>query len=121
MQSYQTVDEYLAQFSGESRKKLNSIRKTIKDMVPKAEEKIAYGIPTYKLNGKNLVHFGGYEHHVSLYPGSLPIAEFRQRLSGYKTSKGTVQFPLDRPLPIDLIADMVAICIERNISKGAKK
>ncbi len=114
MQKYETVDEYLANFSGETRQKLDQIRKTIKAVVPAAaKERIAYGIPTFSLNG-NLVHFAGYKTHIGFYPGSVPIAEFAKELSGYKTSKGTVQFPLDQPLPLELISKIVAICVQRD-------
>lgn len=117
MKNYANIDEYLANFSGETREKLDIIRKTIQSVMPaEATEKISYGIPTFYLNG-NIVHFAGYEHHIGFYPGSVPIKEFEKELSGYKTSKGTVQFPLDQPLPIDLIKNMTAICVERNQSK----
>lgn len=120
MQSYENVDEYMANFSGDTRKKLDEIRKSLKAVIPKeSTEKISYGIPTYSLNG-NIVHFAGYNSHIGFYPGSVPIAEFKNRLAGYKTSKGTVQFPLDKPLPLDLIKDMAAICVERNKAKNKK-
>lgn len=117
MNNYENIDEYLANFSGDTREKLDAIREAIKSVVPaEATEKISYGIPTFYLNG-NIVHFAGYEHHIGFYPGSVPIKEFEKELSGYKTSKGTVQFPLDKPLPIDLIKNMTAICVERNQTK----
>ncbi len=116
MQSYATVDEYLANFSGEARTKLDTLRKTIKEIVPEAGEKISYGIPTFYLNG-NLVHFAGYKNHIGFYPGAAPISDFKKDLAGYKTSKGTVQFPLDKPLPLDLITNIVAVCLERNLAK----
>lgn len=117
MQKYETVDEYLANFSGETRDKLEEIRKTIKSVVPdEAIEKISYGIPTIYLNG-NLVHFAGYKTHIGFYPGSVPIAEFAKELSGYKTSKGTVQFPLDKPLPLELITKITKACVARNQAK----
>ena len=117
MQSYANIDEYLANFEGETLKKLQTIRKTIKAVVPEAQEKISYGIPTFYLNG-NLVHFAGYSTHIGFYPGALPIREFAKELTGYTTSKGTVQFPLDKPLPLKLISDMTALCVERNKTKG---
>lgn len=117
MKNYANIDEYLANFSGSTREKLDIIRKTIQSVMPtEATEKISYGIPTFYLNG-NIVHFAGYEHHIGFYPGSVPIKEFEKELSEYKTSKGTVQFPLDKPLPLDLIKNMTAICVERNQSK----
>ena len=114
MENYENVDQYLANFSGETRKKLNDIRTVIKETIPaEATEKISYGIPTYYLNG-NLVHFAGYKSHIGFYPGSVPIKEFASELTGYKTSKGTVQFPLDKPLPVDLIKKMVKACVKRD-------
>lgn len=114
MQNYTNVDQYLANFNGELRGRLDKIREVIKSTVPPdTVEKISYGIPTYSLNG-NLVHFGGYERHIGLYPGSVPISELKKRLEGYKTSKGTVQFPNDKPLPLGLITDIVSLCVERN-------
>ena len=120
MENYKDIDEYLANFSGETRKKLDEVRKIFKEVTPEAKEKIAYGIPTFTLNGKNLVHFAGYETHIGFYPGSGPIAELKEELSAYKTSKGTVQFPLDKPLPLDLIRKITEFCVERNQDEKKK-
>lgn len=117
---YSTTDEYLANFSDETREKLEMMRKTIKEVAPEAKEKIAYGIPTFTYHG-NLVHFGGYKGHVSLFPGAAPVEMFKEQLKGYETSKGTIQFPLDKPLPIDLIRKIVLACVERNKQKKSKK
>lgn len=119
MQSYANIDEYLANFEGETLKKLQIIRKIVKDLVPEAQEKISYGIPTFTLNG-NLLHFAGYSTHIGFYPGALPIHELAKELIGYNTSKGTVQFPLNKPLPVKLISDMTALCVERNKTKRRK-
>lgn len=117
MKKYKDIDEYLADFDGDTLKKLVAIRRTIKETVPReATEKISYGIPTYYFNG-NLVHFAGYETHIGFYPGSAPITEFKEELSEYKTSKGTVQFPLNKPIPFDIIRKITAICVERNQAK----
>ena len=113
MQVYKNVDEYLANFSGETLFKLQALRRIIKENLPaEAEEKIAYGIPTYKLK-RNIVHFGGYDSHVALYPGAAPIEAFKDELKQYETAKGTVCFPLDQPLPEDLIKGIVQAAIER--------
>lgn len=120
MEKYDNVEEYLANFSGETRKKLDQIRKLVKELVPEAKEKISYGIPTFTLNG-NLVHFAGYETHIGFYPGSFPISELKDELKNYNTSKGTVQFPLDKPLPLDLITKMTELAIERNKRKPGEK
>ena len=117
MQNYDNVDEYLANFSGDTRNRLDAVRAIIKDTVPsEAIEKISYGIPTFYLNG-NLIHFAGYKSHVGLYPGSVPIKEFAGKLKGYKTSKGTVQFPMDKPLPLDLISQIIEACVIHNQKK----
>jgi uncharacterized protein YdhG (YjbR/CyaY superfamily) len=114
MKNYGTVDEYIANFSGETQKRLKIIRKTIKDILPpEATEKISYGIPTFYLNG-NLVHFAGFKDHISLFPGSGPVASLAQELSAYKTSKGTIQLPLDKQLPLELITKVMKACVARN-------
>lgn len=116
MQSYKDIDEYIAGFSGETRKKLEQIRKTVREVAPEATEKISYGIPTFYLNG-NLVHFGGFKDHVSLFPTSYGVATFKDELSAYETSKGTIKFPLDKPLPLDLIKKITKACAKRNLNK----
>lgn len=95
---------------------MKTLRKTIREIAPDATEAISYGIPTFKLNG-NLVHFGGYEHHIGFYPGAAPIAAFKKELSKYTVSKGTVQFPLDKPIPVTLVKKMVRYCVKRNLAK----
>ncbi len=120
MQQYANTDEYLSSFSGETRKKLDTLRKTIRDIVPpETKEKISYGIPTFTYRG-NLVHFAGYKTHIGFYPGAAPVETFKEYLGSYKTSKGTIQFPLDNPLPLDLIRNIVNVCIERNLQKKTK-
>jgi uncharacterized protein YdhG (YjbR/CyaY superfamily) len=120
MKDYKNVDEYLDEFTGDTRKKLDAVRRAIKEVVPReTTEKISYGVPTFYLNG-NLVHFAGYKTHIGFYPGSVPIAEFKKELEGHKTSKGTVQFPLDRPLPYDLIREISKVCVQRNQTKKKK-
>lgn len=111
------MDQHLESFSGETKKKLEQLRKLIKDTVPEGtEERISYGIPTYTWNG-NLLHFSGYETHIGFYPGSGPIKEFASELSGYKTSKGTIKFPIDKPLPAALILKIIKSCVDRNLVK----
>lgn len=116
MEKYRSIDEYISNFSGETKEKLVTIRETIHEVAPEATEKISYGIPTFYLNG-NLVHFAGYKTHIGFYPGSVPIAKFKNELVSYKTSKGTIQFPLDKPLPLNLITKITKACIERNKAK----
>lgn len=117
MKNYKDVDEYLADFDGDTLKKLVAIRRTIKEIVPRdTTEKISYGIPTYYYNG-NLVHFSGYKTHIGFYPGSAPIEEFKDKLSDFETSKGTIRFSLKRPIPFDLIREITKTCVERNQAK----
>ncbi|HSX27462.1 MAG TPA: DUF1801 domain-containing protein [Patescibacteria group bacterium] len=119
MDKYSSVDEYLANFSGETREKLDTLRQTIKEVVPEASEKIAYGIPTFTFHG-NLVHFAGYETHIGFYPGSAPIQTLKDKLKGFETSKGTIRFSLDKPLPLDLIKDITKVAIARNLERKKK-
>jgi uncharacterized protein YdhG (YjbR/CyaY superfamily) len=106
MRHASSIDEYISRFPGPTQSLLQQLRRAIRSAAPEAREAMKYGIPTFVLNG-NLVHFGGYVHHVSFYPTSTPIRVFRQELSAYELSKGTVRFPLDQPLPIVLIRKIV--------------
>ncbi len=112
-QNDKNIDEYIAAAPEHARKPLEQIRKLVHELTPEATEKISYGIPTFYFNG-NLVHFAGYEKHIGFYPGSSPISEFKNELAGYKTSKGTIQFPIDKPLPLELIKKITKACIESN-------
>lgn len=116
---YTTINEYIAYFPAEVQVILNKVRATIKSVAPSATEAISYGIPTFKLNG-NLVHFAGYEHHVGFYPGGEGVEVFKDELTSYKTSKGTIQFPLDKPIPYELIKKITLYRVEKN-SKKTKK
>lgn len=100
------IDEYIKKFDGEEKKKLIEIRALIRSLVPEAKEKISYGMPTFELHG-NLVHFAGFAHHIGFYPAPSGIENFENRIAKYKHAKGSVQFPLDEPLPVDLIKDIV--------------
>lgn len=104
---FKTIDECIKTYPQETQQVLQKIRKIIKDEVPQeATEAIKYGIPTFILNG-NLIHFSGYKKHVGLYPTPSVIDHFKNELKGYKTSKGAIQFPLDKPIPYDLIKKIV--------------
>jgi uncharacterized protein YdhG (YjbR/CyaY superfamily) len=98
-----SIDAYIASFPREAQLLLNQMRATIGKAAPKAEEAIKYGIPAFVLNGKNLVFFAGYRNHIGFYPGAGGIAEFKRELSVFKSGKGSVQFPLDEPLPLSLV------------------
>ena len=112
-----TIDAYIAQFPEDVQVILQKIRSTIREVAPEAEEAIKYQIPTFVLNG-NLVHFGGFKKHVGLYPTPGGIEEFRDELAAYAGGKGTVKFPLDQPIPYDLIRRIVEFRVEQN--RGGK-
>lgn len=101
-----TIDEYIDQFPKTTQVIMKKIRKIIRDSAPEAKEKISYGIPTFTWHG-NLVHFGAYTAHIGLYPTPPVIAAFEKEIKAYKYAKGSVQFPLDQPMPYDLIEAMV--------------
>ena len=113
-----TIDEYIAGFPDEVREILETVRTTIREAAPDAEEAISYQIPTFKLNGRPLVYFAGYKKHVGLYPVPVGNAEFGGDLSPYQSGKGTAKFPLNRPIPYDLISRIVEFRI-RETSAGA--
>ncbi len=104
----QSIDEYIAGFPADVQALLQQIRATIRDVAPDAEETISYGIPTFRWKGTYLIHFAGYKKHLSLYPAPRGAEAFREELSAYKGGKGTVQFPLDRLIPFDLVRRIVA-------------
>lgn len=102
-----SIDEYIAEFPPEIRKVLEELRALIRASARDATETISYAIPTFDLNGKHLVHFAGYAGHVGLYPAPSGLEAFKEDLKPYKTGKGSVQFPIDQPLPEDLIRRIV--------------
>lgn len=108
-----TIDEYILQFSPEIQEKLQILRKVISEAASEAEEKISWQMPTFYLYG-NLVHFAAHKNHIGFYPGSSGIVQFKAELSEYKSSKGAVQFPNDKPLPIELIAEIVKFRVNEN-------
>lgn len=110
------VDAYIAAFKPATRKLLQQLRTCIIKTAPAAEEVISYKMPAYKQNGM-LVFFAGYEQHIGFYPTGSGIAAFKKQLAAFKSSKGAVQFPLDRPLPLDLVRDMVRFKIAENAAK----
>lgn len=114
------IDAYIAQFSPEIQVLLVQMRETISQAAPDASEAIGYGIPTFKLEG-NLVHFAGFKKHIGFYPGASGIAHFQDMLAGYVVSKGTVQFPLDKPLPLELVRSIVLFRVAENRQKAKAK
>jgi uncharacterized protein YdhG (YjbR/CyaY superfamily) len=115
-----SIDEYIAQFPEEVQNKLQSLRDVIKDVAPDATEKISYQMPTFYLYG-NLVHFAVFSKHIGFYPTSSGIDAFKNELSGYKTSRGTIQFPLEQPLPFDLIKKITRFRVSENIESAKEK
>ena len=108
-----TIDEYVAGFPPEIRARLSSLRATIRAHAPDAQERISYRIPTFWLDG-NLVHFAAFARHVGFYPGPTGIEAFREALGRYRSARGSVQFPHDEPLPLDLVAAIVAHRVAEN-------
>jgi uncharacterized protein YdhG (YjbR/CyaY superfamily) len=111
-----TIDAYIAQFTGEIRDILEELRQTIKEEAPQAEEVISYRMPAFRLHG-NLVYFAAFRDHIGFFPTSSAIDAFRTEISGYKTSKGTIRFPLDKPIPFDLVRKIVRFRVEENLKK----
>jgi uncharacterized protein YdhG (YjbR/CyaY superfamily) len=109
---FKDVETYIAVFPEETQKQLQQLRNIIKKAAPTAEEVISYNMPAYKLNSI-LVYFAGYENHIGFYPTSSPMQVFAAELTAYKTSKGAIQFPLNEPLPTDLIKRIVKFRIEQ--------
>jgi uncharacterized protein YdhG (YjbR/CyaY superfamily) len=114
----ETVDEYIKAFPNNVRKILEQVRATIKEKAPDAVESISYGMPGYKTHGKPLVYFAGYEKHIGFYATPTGHEKFAQELSKFKQGKGSVQFPLDKPIPFDLIARIVEFRIKENAGKS---
>jgi uncharacterized protein YdhG (YjbR/CyaY superfamily) len=114
------IDSYIAIFPSNVQVLLEELRETIRKSAPGAMEVISYQMPAYKLNG-NLVYFAGYKNHIGFYPGASGIAAFRNEIVGYKNAKGTVRFPLDKPLPLELVERIVKYRVAENIEKARKK
>ena len=107
-----TIDEFIATYPNDVQDILQKIRSIAKEVAPDAQEVIVYGIPTFKLGGKNLVHFSAFESHVGFYPTPTGIEAFKTQLSEYKSAKGSVQFPLDKAIPYKLIASIIAFRVQ---------
>jgi uncharacterized protein YdhG (YjbR/CyaY superfamily) len=115
-----TIDGYIADSPKDTQEHLKQIREVVRKLVPEAKEDIKYGMPTYVLNG-NLLHFAGFEHHIGFYPTPTGIASFKKDLAPYKQGKGSVQFPLDKPMPLALITRIIKYRLKQNLEKGKKK
>jgi uncharacterized protein YdhG (YjbR/CyaY superfamily) len=118
--AYHTIDEYIGLFPAETQKILQELRAVIHAAAPGAVEKISYQMPAFALKG-NLVYFAAWKDHIGFYPTSSGTQAFQQELSAYETSKGTVKFPIDQPLPLDLVSRIVKFRVEENLKKAACK
>jgi len=116
----QTIDEYIAGFPPEVQAILQKIRLTIKKAAPDAEETISYQMPTFTLHG-NLVHFAAFKKHIGFYPVPTGIEQFKKELAAYTSGKGSVQFPLDQPIPYSLISKIVKFRVKENAAKAKAK
>ena len=114
------VDDYLAGVPADVRKHLDALRKTIAEAAPQAEELISYKIPAFRFHGM-LVWYAAFKNHIGFYPTSSGIKKFEQELSPYPFAKGSVRFPLDRPLPLDLISRIVTFRVQENLEKAHAK
>ena len=115
-----TIDEYIASSGPEIQKTLREIRDFIKKEAPEAAEKISYGMPTFYLNG-NLVHFAAFKDHYGFFPSPSGIDAFEKELAPYRSGKGTLRFPMDKPIPWEIIRKVVKFRVEENAKKGASK
>ncbi len=114
------IDEYIVGFPKDIQTILQKIRKTIKKAAPEAQEKIGYQMPTFTLNG-NLVHFAAFKNHIGFYPTPSGTEKFKKEISVYKAAKGSIQFPLDQPIPYELISQIVEFRVKENLAKAKKK
>ena len=112
-----TIDEYISTFPDNTQAILEKVRQAIHKAAPDAVETMSYGMPTFDLNGKHLVFFAGWKHHISLYPLPAGDEAFQQKISQYKRAKGTIQFPLDKPLPYDLVEKIVTLLMKEKPEK----
>jgi uncharacterized protein YdhG (YjbR/CyaY superfamily) len=115
--SFTTIDRYISTFPVDIQAVLEKMRQSIQKAAPDAVEAISYGIPTFNLNGKHLVFFAGWKHHISLYPLPAGDETFQQEIAHYKRAKGTIQFPLDKPLPYELVEQIVILLIKEKPEK----
>ena len=114
------IDEYIADFPDGVQRALNRVRKTIRKAAPNARETISYRIPAFTLEGY-LVYFAAWKHHIGFYPASAGITKFKKELSKYQVAKGSVRFPLDEPIPLDLIGRIVKFRARENLQRAAAK
>ncbi len=121
MKDFKTIEAYIASYPKDVRPILKRLRATIQKVIPGATESISYGMPSYSQNGAYVVHLGGFVKHVSIFPGPGPIQAFRKELAGYKTSRGTIQFPLGKPVPYALVTRIIKYSLRTNNERIAAK
>ncbi|EPG65846.1 hypothetical protein EHQ61_14650 [Leptospira wolffii] len=117
---YKDIDHYISTFPEDVQEILEGLRAFIRKNAPEAKEKISYQIPTFDFYG-NLVHFAAYKNHIGFYPGAKAIRVFQEELKGFKNSKGTVQFPIEKPLPLGLIGKIVKFRVKENFESGKRR
>ena len=117
---FTSVDQYIGTFPEEVQKTLEEIRNTIKAIVPDAKEKISYQIPCFELNGRNLIHFAGWNRHISMYPVPTGDEAFEKKIARYVAGKGTLKFSLDEPIPLELIGEVVRFRLADNLENTGK-
>ncbi|MCI0579973.1 MAG: DUF1801 domain-containing protein [Chloroflexi bacterium] len=115
------IDEYIASFPNDVQEILEKIRMTIRDAAPDAEETISYRMPTFTLKGSYLVYFAAYKKHIGFYPAPIGNAEFKEEMAVYESGKGTLKFPLDKPIPFDLISKIVQFRVRENLARAQAK
>jgi uncharacterized protein YdhG (YjbR/CyaY superfamily) len=116
-----SIDEYIDTFPADIQTILQRVRRTIKAAAPEAGEKISYGIPTFTLNGKYLIYFAGWKHHISIYPIPTGNDAFNKEIAPYVSGKGTLKFPVDKPMPLKLITKIVRLKVAENLSRTDMK
>ena len=114
---FTTIDEYISTFPGEVQAALEKVRQAIHHAAPEATETISYGMPTFDLGGKHLVFFAGWKEHISLHPVPAGDDAFQQELANYKRGRGTIQFPLDKPIPDDFVEHIVTLLMKEKPAK----
>ena len=119
--TFKSMDQYISTFPEDLQKILEELRATIKAAAPESEETISYNIPTFKMNGRYLIYFAGWKNHISLYPIPVGSEAFNKQVAKYAEGKGTLKFPLDKPLPLKLITKIVKLKLDENEKRTGKK
>lgn len=115
-QGFESIDQYIGTFPADVQQILQRVRSTIRDVLPEAVEAISYQIPTFKIDGKNVIHFAGWKKHISTYPVPEGDAKFQQRIEQYRGGRGTLKFPLAEPIPYDLITQVAELLVEERFA-----